>query len=621
MDLYLGVNVACASTSLYFIIYCAQRIVYHWRDGKERARTSGGRLIVKIASTISCSILEFIHMADYMPGHFSEERFIIRSIYFATAGSSWMCSSFLVYFDYTRRLKSQWQGQRTFWISQLFINSGLLLFNILTGNYTYYGEVLYQFDLIQIISYSLSILLCLLLSFYSIFRPNDFSMVSADLFAKLKRSAMLFDDTDSGGLDEEIVLTASIAGYKSKEVQNSFFIKYNINITINEKKYCISRSLSDFEALDKALREKFPRVDFPNLKFPEFSVEILRKCNTEERGTILGKYLSFLCKDDFMTPDLLNFLQIEGNYRDLLSYKYNLLLEERYPNSDSVPRAESKFFGYYSPNITPTEDIDYPHIQGLMWLINVSIPSYRYDEQSKILDYYVKTEIQALGSEKFRAYKFSEFCDLHKTLKKVLSPGPLLPFPSKNYGQSFTQKDKLAIEARKIKLEIYLSQILNDPAYLCRESLDFFGCDANLHQILDLIPSNTYRITEEMTWEGDISDDSSHYILFCMYIGKTSPNSTYEKQWRISRRYREFDVLHKKLVQRQGTSAIKNYLTHCGKQAGPLPNLPPKTIAPLSTLEEIEERKRLLEIYIKDLLANPSVTCSFPFREFLREKD
>jgi hypothetical protein len=60
--------------------------------------------------------------------------------------------------------------------------------------------------------------------------------------------------------------------------------------------------------------------------------------------------------------------------------------------------------------------------------------------------------------------------------------------------------------------------------------LDFIGCDADLSQILDLIPNTNFRIAEETTWESDISDDSSHYINYSITIGKTTNISSYEVQ-------------------------------------------------------------------------------------------
>ena len=126
-----------------------------------------------------------------------------------------------------------------------------------------------------------------------------------------------------------------------------------------------------------------------------------------------------------------------------------------------------------------------------------------------------------------------------------------------------------------------------------------------------------------MSWEGDISDDCTHYILYHANIAKAFGNSNFEIEWTISKRYSQFDALHKKLQQRQNSIALKKFLIHKDEQFKdiPLPPLPSKTISPLSTLEEIEGRKQLLEIYLRELLINPAVTCSPVFREFIDEKD
>ena len=63
-------------------------------------------------------------------------------------------------------------------------------------------------------------------------------------------------------------------------------------------------------------------------------------------------------------------------------------------------------------------------------------------------------------------------------------------------------------------------EIFNDPAYLCKEALDFIGCDAEVNEILELIPDCKYKITEKMSWEGEISEDSSHFIIYTTGIGK-----------------------------------------------------------------------------------------------------
>jgi PX domain len=623
MDAYIILHSTFLAWGTYFFGYSVQRIVRHWRDGRERVRTSKGRLILKIACTFLCAIFQFLHIADYLPGKYSDAHLALRIVYYTISGISWLFSSVLVYFDYTRRLKAQWRGQRTFWLLGLAITLSLLVLSILTDSYKDTEAGSYQFDIIQITAYTLTIPITILLSFYSIFRPNDFAVISNEMYLKLKRPSLLFDDTTNKSLENKITLDINITGYKIKQVLNTSVINYNINVAVNDTTYGISRSLADFEALDRAMRKTFSINCFPNLTFPDFNLEVLRKMNAVERGDLLCKYLKALCFSEFMTPDLLNFLQIEGNYRDLLSCKHNLMQEELIQNSDIAPRAESSSLTYYSPISHTVSVLSYLPSSILQWMISSNIAFYRYNEESQLFDYYLKTEISSLGHEKLKPYKFKDFLNFHKTLKKILSPCIPASFPSKNYNRSFLQKDKNAIEVRKTQLEYYFSQILNDPAYLCKETLDFIGCDAVLAQILDLIPPSTYKLAEEISWESDISDDSAHYILYSFTIGKISKDSKCEVQWKVSKRYKEFDALHKKLLQRYNSPYLKSYLLHIGKyqKDNQLPLLPSKTLSPLSTLNEIEERKRLLQIYMQELLNSPSVTCSFAFREFIDDRD
>ena len=401
-------------------------------------------------------------------------------------------------------------------------NTLLIVLNLTVGGgYNYSGNGFYQFDLIQIASYSFSLLCCCLLSYYALFRPNDYLVISDDMHLKL-HPKYLIDDIENETNDSEIIFKVNITGYKIKQIKNSSIIHYNINISINDSVITISRSLIDFEALDKSLREKFSPIESPNLKFPEFSITFLRNCNIDDRGQALCTYLNALCGAEFffMTPDLLNFLHIEGNYRDLLTFKHSQNIEERL-NSDSLPRAESSIFDYYRPRLNnlPSDDTIHPtKLSG--WLINISIPSYRFDETSQMIDFYVKCEIPSLGFEKIKPFKFTDFANFHKTLKKVHSSYFFLQISSKYYSPQLKNKDKDAIESRRAQLEYYLIEIFNDPAYLCKEALDFIGCDAEVNEILELIPDCKYKITEKMSWEGEISEDSSHFIIYTTGIGK-----------------------------------------------------------------------------------------------------
>lgn len=601
---------------IYFSCYTVMRVIKHWRDGKERVHTSSGRLIVKIIATICCAILELVHVADYSPDvSYSTEEIIFRSCYFVVSGVSWLFSAVLVYFDYNRRLKSQWRGQRLYWILQFFTNLILLVLNIIYNEYEYSGSDFFKFDLIQIISYVFIVVICALLTYYSVFRPNDFSVITNEMYQKLNKSSFSFDDRQNEANDSEINFRVNITGYKIKQVMNSSSIHYSINVQINESVRTISRSLVDFEFLDKSLREQFA-----GRGFPDFSIIALRNFNVDERGQALCSYLTALCNVDYMTPDLLNFLQIEGNYRDILTYKYSQTINEPILLNESYPRAESNIQLYhYKPNHIPIEiNLLSTHLQ---WIVRISIPSYRFEESTQAMDYYVKCEIPAIGFEKTRPYKFIDFSNLHKLMKKALQPTAMIQFPSKSF--SLNKKgDKEVSEALRSQLEYYLTVVFNDPAYICREALDFIGCDVDLDQMLSLVPDCTYRITEQIAWEGEISEDSTHFIAYNVGIGKKSEGNLLEKEWKFLRRYREFDLLNKKLLQRQSSWMLKNYTLFKGRvfKDNTLPSLPGKKISPLSTLYEIEERRNGLEKYLEELLNNPLVTCSFAFREFIAEQ-
>ena len=602
---------------MYFIFYTTQRMIKHWRDGRERARVSSGRLVAKTIATVCCAILELIHIADYSPNvSYSAEELAFRTCYFLLSGIAWLFSSILVYFDYTRGLPSQWRGQRLFWVLELFSNVVLLGLNIVFQEFEYDGEDFYQFYLIQILSYTMTIVSCCLLSYYAVFRPNDFSVInSPPVYYPLERKPRPLPDEANISRDSEINFKLSITGYKIKPVMNSSIIHYNINICINDTARTISRSLMDFEFLDKSLREQFS-----GNSFPDFSISTLRNSNVEDRGQALCVYLSSLCCSDFMTPDLLNFLQIEGNYRDILTYKHMQAAKELHVASEFTPRSESTIQSYhYRPPALVSSETNIKTSSHLQWIVKISIPSFRLEESTQSTDFYVKCEIPGIGFEKTRPFKLVDFANLHRCMKKVLHPTNMIAFPSKS--NSFGKSD--GMESQRALLEYYLTEIYNDPAYICKEALDFIGCDAELDDILSLIPDYTYKIVEDMSWEGGISEDSNSFISFPVGIGKKAEGALLEKEWKCSRRYREFDAMNKRLVQRQSSWMLKNYTLFKGRvyKDIQIPSLPGKKISPLSTHEEIVERKNGLERYLQELITNPLVTSSFAFREFIDEKN
>lgn len=572
---------------------------------------------MKIITTSSCGLLEVIHIADYSPDvEYSTSEIVFRFIYFFLSGCSWMLSSILVYFDYSRKLKSQWKGQRIYWILQLVSNSILLLLNIVFDKYDF-NSTFYQFSLIQILSYCFIISCCALLSYCAVLKPDDFKPFETNMYEKLRKSRNSLTGIRAELSVNEIKFKVNITGYKIKQVSNSKIINYNIHVTLNETTHNIYRSLTDFEALDNSLREKFAKSKF--YAFPQFSMLELRGLDVDNRGKTLCTYLTSVCREEFMSPDLLNFLQIEGNYRDLLTYKHDLILEEKIRSGESYSRTESVLADYYSPRPVVPQQIKKSTPAHLQWVVKVSIPTFNIDEMAQTVYYYIKAEIPALGFEKIRACTLKDFINLHKALKKALHPGCMIKFPDKEISQN--AKDESSIEANKCYLESYLIEILNDPAYICQEALDFICCDNDFNDVLELIPEFYYRITEEIGWEWEISEDSTHFMLYNVGIAKKTEENSLEKEWKFSKRYKDFDSLNKKLMERQNSPFLKNYALKKGKNSKnfSLPGLPGKKISSLSTLEEIEERKKGLENYINELINNLITSSSFALREFLSE--
>lgn len=86
-------------------------------------------------------------------------------------------------------------------------------------------------------------------------------------------------------------------------------------------------------------------------------------------------------------------------------------------------------------------------------------------------------------------------------------------------------------------------------------------------------------------------------MFYKMIIGFTKNN----KQWSLLKRYSDFDTLDKQI-----------------KDVYPsLPSLPSKTLFKLSDQKYIEERRKILNIYIKDLINRKDMRSCQAFRKFI----
>ena len=64
-------------------------------------------------------------------------------------------------------------------------------------------------------------------------------------------------------------------------------------------------------------------------------------------------------------------------------------------------------------------------------------------------------------------YRYSEFHNMHSKLRKIVFPARLPAFPSKTYFSNLRQLDISGLERRRLELEIYMTNVLNDPAFHC----------------------------------------------------------------------------------------------------------------------------------------------------------
>jgi hypothetical protein len=459
------------------------------------------------------------------------------------------------------------------------------------------NHVIQQYYMIQTIIYSFAIFTTSILSYYALFQPNDFF---------IDKQPLITPDIEE---QQKNKLNVSVCGYKYRELAGNKIVLFEIFVDINYKSHKVSRTFAEFESLHNKIAEKIAADAYPALELPE-NPKFLSGLNLDEKTSKLGEYLEKLCSQPLLCPELVDFLKIEGRARESLLESTIKGLESG--QNESIPRNRSEILEYYNPKLLGNESLlmSIPAFH-LNWMVDVQIPSWQRADTH--IEYHIRAEIRLLSFESWTVSRFSEMYNLNKLLKRMHIPVPA--FPSKNLHTDVKHLNEEAIEFRRAALEDYLCAVFNDPAFLCTAALKFVNCELEIGNILRLIPANlTYELLGPMKWECEIAHDSSQYISFHMKLRKILPSHT--KDWDISRRFREFEALHKHLSARSISQPLRDFLH---SEPIPLPALPPKSISPLVLSTEIETRRQALELYLSDLLHNPSVTCCHYFRRFIGE--
>ncbi|CAG9318098.1 unnamed protein product [Blepharisma stoltei] len=616
---------------IWFIGYSIRRCIRHWHDGIDRTQTITKNLVIKYICNISSAIFNLIHVFYIVPCDIYEiDEKTARIIFFTCLGISWLFSLYLVNFEHRRRLLTTWYGLRSFWPINMLLQMCFTIFILLDPREN--SEMLQEW---KIASFVMGWCASTILSLYSFFKPNEFTVIYLEplLFQthnnniagrqnSKRRSVIALEELETK------LITTSIKECKVKTEKNRQVVYYHIIVTVGNDTHTVRKTYPDFECLHNSLREKFPKTEYPNLEFPKFPMTMSGSAKIDERKHALDEYLGNLCFPEFMIDDFLNFLHIEGQGRTTCIEAHKKIMgEERRPSiiSDTIASNHGSFAAYYfSPRDFLKDDAEQRKLNNYQLQSYINLRIVKWVEEKEHIEYIIQWKAVKLAGEGVVMKRYSEIWDLHRRLRKILAPAGLPSFPKKNYMQTLRKKDNEAIDIRKIELENYLGHILNDPAYICQELLDFIECKLTIESLWKC--NNTewsYLLYTPISWDNELDKDS-HFIIYTLKFGKFEKSKKID-EWTVKRRYKDFDQLNNFLIKRSSSPMLNNYLNVRNnwkliKQTeSTFPVLPGKSLTPLSSPKEIDNRRQGLEAFLEGLLTIPSVIDAFEFKSFIND--
>jgi hypothetical protein len=612
-----------------FLLVSFGRILRHYGDSKERGKTTYKKyLLMKKLVTMLLAFVSLICIFDIDPQNWSFWEVATRSAFFGIYAAAWLVSYVLVSFDASRQLETTWLGQRGFWPCSFFINLLLLAVQILfilsdsgTEDYGFYMISRCALD-------TLLMVLSLVLFYLAVVHPNDFYLTGGLMEIEkqflsqptrfIHRQIASFEVRHSLADSKSVqFLSASITDCKAKLAQG--LVRFRILVKASDSAHSVLRQYSDFREIHESLRACFSKEQFPNLKLPELPAIASSHMSIDDKIQSLNGYLEAVLIPELLTEGLLDFLGIEGKVRLELAQQHDTALK-------SLGVVESSPSGVGSYPIEEASAVAFPQPLSKGIFLSVSIGKWG---QSADHDGHIDYTLEWKGLDEEQrgtaVRRFNDFFALHKRLKEELSPCQLPPFPSKNYLPNFSKKiDSAAINTRKAALEDYLCLVSNDPAYLTPSVLEFLGWDITLKALwATRVPRFEYVLQTPVTWEGEVDRDESQYTVYLLTIIRKDLHDVGSSlQWKVGRRFREFDKLHSELQNRIKSPLYAQYCAFKGQTVlTNLPPLPGKSLVPVSTYMEIENRRKALQTYFHDLLKLPGITDSYAFSAFIQEPE
>jgi len=611
-----------------FLLVSFYRLLRHYGDSRERGKVAYKKyLLMKKLVTLLLAFVSLICIFDIDPDSWSFWEVASRSAFFGIYAAAWLISYLLVSFDASRQLETAWLGQRGFWPCSFFLSLLILAFQVallLSGNQS---ESLEFFVVSRCALDALLTVLSLVLFYLAVEHPNDFYLTGGLMELEkqflnqptrfIHRQIASFDAkhslADSRGTQ---FLSASITDCKAKLAQG--LVRFRILVKAGDSAHSVLRQYSDFREIHDSLRACFSKEQFPNLQLPELPAIASSRMSIDDKIQCLNGYLEAVSIPELLTEELLDFLGIEGKARLELAQQHEAALK-------SLGVVESSPPGLGSYPIEDSSAVAFPQPVSRAIFLSVTIGKWGQSaEPDGHIDYTL--EWKGLEEQQGTAIKrFNDFYALHRRLKEELSPCELPPFPSKNYLPNFSKRiDSAAINTRKAALEDYLCLVSNDPAYLSAAILEFLGWDIPLKALWkSRKPCFEYVLQTPVTWEGEVDRDESQYTVYLLtLIRKDTQAAGSTLQWKVGRRFREFDKLHSELQNRIKSPLYADYCGFTGQSVlSSLPALPKKSLVPVSTYVEIESRRKALQTYVHDLLKLPGIIDSYAFRAFIQEPE
>jgi hypothetical protein len=250
--------------------------------------------------------------------------------------------------------------------------------------------------------------------------------------------------------------------------------------------------------------------------------------------------------------------------------------------------------------------------------VTVTIPSTSDDGQGTVF-YFIKFKFEAstgIAKPLILSKRFSQFCDLHELLTHEY-PADLVPtVPSKRLKLWINHSDKSFIEQRRVLLETFLIKIFENERMMNAKCVKTFMEN-------DIMDSEAYGLDEDAKVQDYISEEVSEvyiggvkhmsdHTLFQIYCANGEKGQRGDmNEWVSLKRYADFCDLDAELRQEFAANAVLLSM---------FPPLPPKATKMITDHTDssfVEERKLLLENYLKRMIRIREVVNHRSFLRFL----